>query len=141
MEPTGVPHLLWVRAELRIKPRRRLMRERPEASAVPDAPNAMWPMDFMPDRLSGGRCSRTFNVLDGFNREGLGVGVDLSLPAERVARALEQIIEWRGEPQSLRRDNGPKTGKPFCLMPGQATRNGTLTSRGRTALCVMGGWK
>lgn len=93
---------------LRIKPRRRLVRERPEALAVPDAPNAMWSMDFMSDQLSGGRYFRTFNVLDDFNREGLGIEVDLSLPAERVVRALEQIIEWRGKPQSLRCDNGPE---------------------------------
>ena len=85
---------------LRIKPRRRLVRERPEALAVPDTPNAMWSMDFMSDQLSGGRYFRTFNVLDDFNREGLGIEVDLSLPADRVVRALEQIIEWRGKPRS-----------------------------------------
>lgn len=93
---------------LRIKPRRRLVREKPEALAVPDTPNAMWSMDFMADQLSGGRYFRTFNVLDDFNREGLGIEVDVSLPAERVVRALEQIIEWRGKPHSLRCDNGPE---------------------------------
>lgn len=93
---------------LRIKPRRRLVREKPEALAVPDAPNAMWSMDFMSDQLISGRYFRTFNVLDDFNREGLGIEVDLSLPAERVVRALEQIIAWRGKPQSLRCDNGPE---------------------------------
>ncbi len=93
---------------LRIKPRRRLVRARPDALAVPDVPNAMWSMDFMADQLSGGRYFRTFNVLDDFNREGLGIEVDLSLPAERVVRALEQIIEWRGKPRSLRCDNGPE---------------------------------
>lgn len=46
--------------------------------------------------LSDGRAYRLFNVIDDFNREGLGIEVDLSLPAERVIRALEQIIEWRG---------------------------------------------
>ena len=90
---------------LRIKPRRRLVREKPEALAVPDTPNAMWSMDFMSDQLSGGRYFRTFNVLDDFNREGLGIEVDVSLPAARVVRALEQIIEWRGKPHSLRCDN------------------------------------
>jgi len=34
--------------------------------------------------------------------------VDFSLPAERVIRALEQIIEWRGKPRALRCDNGPE---------------------------------
>ena len=36
---------------------------------------------------------RLFNVLGDFNREGLGIEVDLSLPTTRVIRALEQIIE------------------------------------------------
>ena len=63
---------------------------------------------FLSDQLISGRYFRTFNVLDDFNREGLGIEVDLSLPAERVVRALEQIIAWRGKPQSLRCDNGPE---------------------------------
>lgn len=33
------------------------------------------------------------NVLDDFNREGLSIEVDFSLPAERVVRSLNQIIE------------------------------------------------
>lgn len=48
------------------------------------------------------------NVIDDFNREGLGIEVDLSLPATRVIRALEQIIEWRGPPRMIRCDNGPE---------------------------------
>lgn len=30
------------------------------------------------------------------------------LPAERVVRALDQIIEWRGKPQAIRCDYGPE---------------------------------
>ena len=62
-------------------------------------------MDFMHDGLEDGRPLRLFNVIDDFNREGLGIEVDFSLPAERVIRALEQVIEWRGKPQALRCDN------------------------------------
>lgn len=93
---------------LRIKPRRRLKREKPEELAVPDAPNVVWSMDFMADRLADGRQFRLLNVLDDFNREGLGIEVDLSLPAERVVRSLNQIIEWRGKPLAIRVDNGPE---------------------------------
>ena len=39
---------------------------------------------------------------------GLGIEVDLSLPAARVIRSLEQIIEWRGKPRVIRCDNGPE---------------------------------
>jgi len=34
--------------------------------------------------------------------------VDFSLSADRVSRALEQIIEWRGQPAALRCDSGPE---------------------------------
>ncbi len=45
-------------------------------------------MDFMHDQLSDGRNFHLFNVLDEFNREGLGIEADLSLPAARVIRSL-----------------------------------------------------
>jgi putative transposase len=93
---------------LRIKPRRRLVREKPDELAVPEAPNRTWSMDFMADRLSDGRAFRLLNVLDDFNREGLAIDVDFSLPAERVIRSLNRIIEWRGKPDSIRVDNGPE---------------------------------
>ncbi len=41
-------------------------------------------------------------------RDVLGIEVDFSLPAERVVRALNQIIEWRGAPRTIRVDNGPE---------------------------------
>lgn len=93
---------------LRIKPNKRLTRETPEPLAVPTSPNDMWSIDFMHDQLSDGRSVRLFNVLDDFNREGLGIDVDFSLPAERVIRSLNQIIEWRGQPKAIRCDNGPE---------------------------------
>ncbi|MBP1845501.1 hypothetical protein J2046_003774 [Rhizobium petrolearium] len=33
------------------------------------------------------------HILDDFNHEGLGIEADFSLPAERVIRSLNQIIE------------------------------------------------
>ena len=93
---------------LRIKPRKRLKRDKPDALAVPDAPNLVWSMDFMADRLGDGRAFRLLNVLDDFNREGLGIEADFSLPAVRVVRSLDRIIEWRGKPSAIRVDNGPE---------------------------------
>ena len=55
-------------------------------------------MDFMHDQLADGRSFRLLNIIDDFNRETLEI--DLSLPAGRVVRALEQVIEWRGNPSS-----------------------------------------
>lgn len=93
---------------LRIKPKKRLIREKPEALAIPVVMNECWSMDFMHDQLQDGRSYRLFNVIDDFNREGLSIEVDFSLPAGRVVRALDQIIEWRGKPKSIRCDNGPE---------------------------------
>lgn len=130
---------------LRIKPRQRLKRARPDPLAVPERPNATWSMDFMADQLECGRSFRTFNVLDDFNREGLGIEVDLSLPSERVIRSLERIIEWRGKPKMLRCDNGPEyiSGTLRCwaekhgivlhfIQPGKPQQNAYVERYNRT---------
>jgi putative transposase len=93
---------------LRIKPRKRLVRAIPAPLAVPSGKNDTWSMDFMHDQLADGRSFRLLNVIDDFNREGLAMEVDLSLPAERVVRALDQLIAWRGAPVRIRCDNGPE---------------------------------
>jgi len=100
---------------LRIKPKKRLVRERLEPLAVPETINQVWSMDFMHDQLADGRSFRLFNVLDDFNREGLGIEVDLFLPSARVIRSLEQIMQWRSKPRVIRCDNGPEyiSGAPL----------------------------
>ncbi|CAM5210858.1 transposase [Alishewanella longhuensis] len=93
---------------LRIKPKKRLKRDKPDALAVPESMNQCWSMDFMHDQLEDGRSFRLLNIIDDFNREGLAIEVDFSLPAERVVRTLSQVIEWRGKPKQIRSDNGPE---------------------------------
>ena len=93
---------------LRIKPRKRLVREKPIPLTVPNAINEVWSMDFMHDTLEDGRTFRLFNVMDDFNREALAIEIDFSLPSERVIRALRQLILWRGKPSAIRCDNGPE---------------------------------
>ena len=48
------------------------------------------------------------HVIDDYNREGLAIDIDLSLPSTRVVRSLNQVIEWRGKPAAIRMDNGPE---------------------------------
>ena len=93
---------------LRIKPRKRLVGEKPEVLTVPQAINRVWAMDFKHDQLEDGRTFRLFNVIDDFNREAIGMEVDFSLPSERVIRELKQIISWRAKPEVIRCDNGPE---------------------------------
>jgi putative transposase len=93
---------------LRIKLRKRRVRATPEPLAVPMGKNDTWSMDCMHDQLADGRRVRLFNVIDDVNRKGLAMEVDLSLLAERVVRALDPLIEWRGAPIRMRSDNGPE---------------------------------
>lgn len=93
---------------LRIKPKKRIVRETPQPLAEPEAINQVWSMDFMHDALADGRSYRLFNLIDDYNRQGLDITVDFSLPAQRVIRSLEQVIEWRGKPKAIRCDNGPE---------------------------------
>ena len=131
---------------LRIKPKRRIKRYKPDALGTATAINQVWSMDFMSDSLADGRTLRTFNVLDDYNREGLGIEVDLSLPSERVIRSLEQIIEWRGKPLAIRCDNGPEYIAQalvdwankwritlMYIQPGKPTQNAYVERFNRTA--------
>jgi putative transposase len=91
---------------LRIKPPRRLKRDRPDPLDMPRQINKVWSNDFTHDQLADSRRFRTFNVLDNYNREGLDIEVELLLPSARIIRALDQIIEWRGQPEIIRSENG-----------------------------------
>jgi putative transposase len=130
---------------LRIKPKRRLKRDKPDALSVPMAINQVWSMGFMSDSLQDGRSIRTFNVIDDYNREGLCIDVDFSIPSQRVIRSLEQVIEWRGKPAAIRCDNGPEyisqvlidwaNNKHITLMytqPGKPTQNAYVERFNRT---------
>ena len=73
---------------------------------APTEANSMWALDFMYDTLHYGRPFRTLNVIDESNREILAIEIDISLPAARVVRTLEQLEEIHGLPQAIRLDNG-----------------------------------
>jgi putative transposase len=93
---------------LRIKPRRRPKRNKPEPLKEPLRPDQVWSMDFMHNQLSDGRCYRLFNVIDDYRREGIAIEAGFSLPSIRVIRVLNQLLEWRAKPAVIRCDNGPE---------------------------------
>ena len=93
---------------LKRKPKKRLPAREAQTLVVPVQANQTWSLDFMSDSLSNGRMFRTLNVIDDFNREALWIEVDTSLPAERVVRVLEQLLDWRGKPTHIRMDKGPE---------------------------------
>lgn len=69
---------------MHIKPKKRLVWEKPETLAVSDGPNTTSSMDFTSDQLADERNFKTVNVLDDFNRERLDIEVDISILAFRV---------------------------------------------------------
>jgi putative transposase len=104
-------------------------------------PNERWSMDFMSDTLFSGRRFRTFNVVDDFSRECHAIEVDFSLPAQRVIRVLERVVEVHGKPEWFVMDNGPefqsqafdawayKTGiKLHFIQPGKPVENAYIES-------------
>ena len=91
---------------------RKLKKRLPDAVRQPlpkaVACNGCWSLDFTSDTLTDGRKFRTLNVIDDYNREALGIEVDYSLPAQRVTRLLDRLVECYGKPERLRSDNGPE---------------------------------
>jgi putative transposase len=110
--PCGKTRLWRVYCEMKLNFKRRGKRRLPdrirEPLVSPAAPNETWSADFMADALWNGRRFRTFNVLDDYNREALRIEIDTSLPATRVVRALDELVEIRGKPARIRLDNGPE---------------------------------
>ena len=77
------------------------------------AANQVRSIDYFSDVLANGRKVRTFNVIAGYNREGLAIDVDLLLTGDRVIRGREQVIEGRGKPGAIGGDNSPEVNVPL----------------------------
>jgi putative transposase len=107
--------------------------------------NGIWAMDFMHDSLYGGRAIRVLNVIDEANREALAIEAGTSIPATRVVRVLEQLVEMHGAPSAIRCDNGPEftssTFAEWCeqmkidvryIQPGKPDQNAYMERFNRT---------
>lgn len=134
-----------MRLNLRNKRKKRLPTRVKAPLLRPIAPNVTWSLDFMHDTLANGKTIRTFNVIDDFNREALSITVDTSLPAQRVVKELDKLIEWRGKPEKIRSDNGPEfiaeAMSQWCqsedieweyIQPGKPTQNSLIERFNRT---------
>jgi len=111
-KPWNHKRVLRAYREMRLNlPRRtkeRVPRQERQTLEVPEAPNAIWALDFMSDALYHGRRYRMLNVIDEGVREALDIVIDTSIPGGRVVRTLEQLSRWRGLPEAIRCDNGPE---------------------------------
>jgi putative transposase len=133
---------LYQEAGLAVRRLRRKRLARPAATQpLHVRPNQEWALDFVADTLGTGRGIRVLTVVDAFTRECLGLDVDTSLSSRRVTRKLDQIIEERGMPESIRCDNGPELTSRHILgwctdnkinlihiQPGKPMQNGHVES-------------
>lgn len=71
-------------------------------------------MDFMSDSSQNQHRFRSFNLIDDFNRDALGIDIADNLLAGRVTRYLDKLVEYHGYRLKIRVDNGPEfIGKKF----------------------------
>ena len=69
--------------------------------------NQIWSMDFpMVDNLFDGRKLRMPKVVDCCSRESLAIHVGQSLMGDDVVRVLNAIVQVRGQPRTIKTDNG-----------------------------------
>jgi putative transposase len=97
-----------MRLNLRKKPKKRLPNRSKQILLQPLNANYCWSIDFMSDALVSGQKLRIFNVIDDFNREGLGILVGTSMPSKKITDYLDCIAEHRSYPEIIRCDNGPE---------------------------------
>lgn len=90
------------------KPRLRMKNNPSNPIMIPLQRNEEWAIDFMSDVLANGRKLRTFNVIDHYNREGLGILNQQSIPAKKATAFLDRLLEAHGKPKRIRGDNGPE---------------------------------
>jgi putative transposase len=127
--------------QVRQRKRKRTAKWRGEKPQPPERINSRWSMDFVHDSTARGQKLRMLTIMDDCTRRCLRIEVDTSLSGERVARALDQLIEVHGRPDSLLMDNGPEfTGKKLdewayingiplqFIEPGKPMQNGYVES-------------
>lgn len=138
-------------ANLQIGRRRRrgrakIVRGRPLRRAT--KPFEGWTLDFMHDRLFGGRAFRTLSMEDEFSRSGLALELSFSFPSRSVIAVLDSVAEIYGYPKYLRLDNGTEfTSKLMQLwseehavellfiQPGKPTQNAFIESFNNRVRC------
>lgn len=134
-----------LKLNIRRKPKKRLPARRKQELEQPLKSNHCWSIDFMSDALTNGKRFRTFNVIDDFNREALGIKIGSCLPARRVIEYLNFISKFRGYPKEIRVDNGPEfIAKEFAvwakehgialkhIQPGKPAQNAYIERFNRT---------
>ena len=103
---------LYELEKLQIKRRRR--KKAPVADRQPlirpEAANEVWSMDFVFDRVAGGRAIKSLVIVDDATHESVAIVPAHNISGLQVVRILERIGRHRDLPKTIRTDNC----KEFC---------------------------
>lgn len=128
--------------QLRLKTKKK---KRVTAPRVPltkaTQPDERWAMDFVHDRLVGGKSYRVLTIIDLYTRESLATYANFSIRAPRVVEVLEELRQKGRVPKSITTDNGSEfISKELdtwaylkgialdFITPGKPTENGYIES-------------
>jgi transposase InsO family protein len=102
---------LYALEKLQIKRRRRKKVPVSERQPLvrPATANEVWSMDFVFDRVAGGRAIKCLTIVDDATHESVAIVPAHNLSGQQVVRILERIRLSRGYPQVIRTDNVLRT--------------------------------
>lgn len=105
-----------VYAEEKLQLRRRRRKKVPVSERQPlirpTAANEVWSMDFVFDRVAGGRALKCLAIVDDATHEAPAVIPEHAIGGDRLVRLLERLCATRGYPKIIRTDNGKEfTGR------------------------------
>jgi len=115
---------LYAAEKLQIKRRRRKKVPVTDRQPLerPEAANAVWSMDFVFDRVAGGRRLKILGIVDDGTTESVATHPEHAIGGDHLVRILDRICVTRGYPVIIRTDNAKEfTGK---AMLGWAYRHG-----------------
>ena len=105
---------LYAVEKLQIKRRRR--KKVPIADRQPlerpEAANEVWSMDFVFDRIAGGRRLKILGIIDDGTTECVAAHPEYAIGGDHLVRVLDEICKNRGYPKVIRTDNAKEfTGR------------------------------
>ena len=105
---------LYAEAKLQIKRRRRKKVPVTDRQPLerPDGPNEVWSMDFVYDRVAGGRMLKILGIVDDGTTESVATHAEHAIGGAHLVRILDRICSSRGYPKVIRTDNAKEfTGR------------------------------
>lgn len=94
------------RLPLRRRRRKKVRIAERQPLARPTAANDVWSMDFVFDRVAGGRALKCLAIVDDATHEAPAVIAEHAIGGAHLVRLLEGLCATRGYPKCIRTDNG-----------------------------------